>query len=134
MNGSPGSGNGRLDGFAVRSELSVAALFGVLWSALADLLGTAAAATLLNRAARRAAVRIPELSGLVIERKGLAYRYVCPAGWSEAFRDDTPALREVVGELRPLLIEMTGHLVVGHLEQIVELRERGLFAPQKERQ
>ncbi len=54
-------------------------LFTILWDALADLLGTAATATLLKGAARRAAARSPELAGLVIKRDGLIYRYTCPS-------------------------------------------------------
>jgi hypothetical protein len=33
----------------------------------------------------------------------------------------------------PLLVEMTGQIVIRHLEQILELRERDLFALQEER-
>ena len=131
---SSGPGDGRLDGFTAGAGASVSALFTVLWDALADLLGTAATATLLKRAARRASARSPELSKLAIERKDLGYRYTCPPAWSETLPSSLAALRDLVGELRPLLIEMTGQLVVRHLEQIVELRERGLFAPRKELQ
>jgi hypothetical protein len=38
------------------------------WDALAELLGTAATATLLKRAAWRAAARSPELAELAIQR------------------------------------------------------------------
>jgi CheY-like chemotaxis protein len=44
-------------------EPSTGDLFAVLWRALTDILGTAAAATLLRRAALRAGPRCPELSG-----------------------------------------------------------------------
>jgi len=129
----PGPGNGRLEGSTAGAELSVSDLFTILWDALADLLGTAATATLLKRAARRAAGRNPELAGLAIQREGLGYSYTCPSGWSGNSAGTPPALRDLISELRPLLIEMTGQLVIQHLEQIIELRERGLFAPQKER-
>ncbi len=77
------TGEGRLTGYAA-AELSVAALFTILWDALADLLGTAATATLLKRAAQRAAARSPELAGLVIKRDGLIYRYSCPPAWNDS--------------------------------------------------
>jgi len=56
-------------------------LFTILWDALVALLGTAATATLLKRAARRAVARSPELAELIIRRQGLVY-YTCPIGWS----------------------------------------------------
>jgi len=103
-------------------------LFTMLWDALADLLATAATAALLKRAARRAAARSPELLELAIQRQGLDYGCTCPSGWSDRSGGGTPlALRGLIGELRPLLIEMTGQLVIQHLEQFLELREL-LFA------
>ena len=126
MSKRPGTGSGRSTA-AARPGLSVAALFTILWDALADLLGTAAAATLLRRAAMRASSRSPDLSGLSIKRDGLAFRYSCPPAWNDPSSGVPPALRELVAELRPLLIEMTGQIVIQHLEQILELRERGLF-------
>ena len=128
----PGPEDGRRSDFAAGAGLPVRSLFAILWDALADLLGTAATATLLKRAARRAAAPTPELNGLSIERQGLVYSYRCPSGWSDASAGTPPALRELMGELRPLLIEMTGQLVIQHLEQILELREWGLIASQEE--
>ena len=130
MSTAPGPGNGRATGGG--PGLPVATLFTILWDGLADLLGTAATATLLRRAAKRAAIRSPELAGLAIERSGLAYRYSCPPAWNEPSSGVPPALRDLVGELRPLLIEMTGQVVIHHLEKILELRERGLFGLQEE--
>lgn len=129
----PGPGNGGLDYLATGDELSVSALFTILWDALADLLGTAATATLLRRAARRAQARSPELAELDIQRQGLAYSYTCPPSWSGRSIGTPPGLRDLIGELRPLLIEMTGQLVIQALEQILELRELVLLAPQEER-
>ena len=126
----PGAGNG-LGGFTAGAGLPACDLFAILWDALADLLGTAATATLLKRAARRAAARSPELAALVIRREGLACVYSCPSEWSRGLAGTSPALRELVADLRPLLVEMTGQVVVQHLEQIPELRERGLFAPRE---
>ena len=126
MSKGPGPGNGRSTD-AAGTGISVAALFTILWDALADLLGTAAAATLLRRAAMRALSRSPELAGLAIKRDGLAFR------WNHPSTGVPPALRELVTELRPLLIEMTGQIVIQHLEQILELRERGLFGLPEER-
>ena len=125
-------GSARPNGAAAGIELSIAALFTILWEALADVLGTAATATLLRRAARRAAARCPELAELAISREKLEYRYALPPAWA-AGTDGTPlALRELVAELRPLLVELTGPVVVRRLERVPELRERGVIVPQEE--
>jgi len=131
MSKAPQPGNGRSGG-VTGSELTVSALFTILWDALADLLGTAATATLLKRAARRGATRNPELGGLVIERNGVVYRYTCPSAWDDKSEGTPLALRELVCQLRPLLVEMTGQIVLQHLEKALELRERGLFGPREE--
>jgi hypothetical protein len=131
MNKIPGPRDTRPRRASDGAELPVSALFIILWDTLADLLGTAATATLLKRAARRASARRPELSELVIDRQQLVYTYRCPAAWSSASTDGLPALRDLITELRPLLIEMTGQLVIQHLEQVLELRQRGLLTPQE---
>jgi hypothetical protein len=116
---------------AAGAETAACNLFGLLWEGLADLLGTAATATLLRRAALRGTARNADLAGLVIQRHGLAWVYTCPPAW-RASSDDLRGLRVLIGELRPILVEMTGPVVVRHLEQIRELRERGLLAPREE--
>jgi hypothetical protein len=93
-----------------------AALFTLLWDTLAALLGTSATAALLRRAARGAEGRCPELATLSIVREDLDYRYTVPAAIGAT------GLRELVKELRPLLFEMTGGVVIGHLEQAPGLR------------
>ena len=101
-------------------------LFTVLWEALADVLGTAAAATLLRRAAKRAVPRWPELAALSITRERLEYQYTVPSPWKNPSLDPPPALCELTRELWTLLVELTGSVVVNHLAQIPELRDRGL--------
>jgi hypothetical protein len=109
-----------------------AGLFAVLWDALADLLGTAAAAMLLRRAAQRASKRHPELSELAIVRESLDYRYTLPSAWHDRTAGTGHALRQMVAELLPLLEELTGPLVIRHLAQIWELRDQGIIPPQEE--
>jgi hypothetical protein len=133
MNRVTGPGNGLPGRMAAGAETPARNLFALLWEGLADLLGTAATATLLRRAARRGAARNADLAELAIERQGLAWVYTCPPAWSGASPDDLGGLRALIGELRPMLVEMTGSVVLRHLEQIRELRERGLLAPQEER-
>jgi hypothetical protein len=117
---------------AAGAKLSVEALFTLLWEALADVLGTAATAALLRRAARRAVLRYPELTELAISREKLEYRCTLPAAWAGVTEGTPLALRELVTELRPLLVELTGPVVVRRLERIPELRGRGVISPQEE--
>jgi hypothetical protein len=113
------------------AELSSAALFVLLWNGLADLLGTAATATLLRRAAKRAAAREPALAELTIVRESLEYRYTLPSTWKDGRGAEGP-MRALVRELLPLLVELTGPIVVRHLAQIPELREGGIVSPPEE--
>jgi len=125
-------GRARPSGAAAGAELSIAALFTLVWDALADVLGTAATATLLRRAARRAAPRCPELGELAITREKLEYRYTLPSAWADGAGGTPVALRELVVELCPLLVELTGPIVVRRLERIPELRKRGIITAQEE--
>jgi hypothetical protein len=111
---------------AAGTVLSDGALFALLWDTLADVLGTSATAAILRRAARGASGRCPELAALTIVREELEYRYVVPGSWNARGGHTSAALRELVRELRPLLVEMTGAVVVAHLARVPELREGGL--------
>jgi hypothetical protein len=115
------------------ADLSASQLFTILWEGLADVLGTAAAATLLRRAARRAVPRFPELAALSIKRESLEYRYTIPPAWIDPAPDAPQALCELARELWTLLIDLTGSVVVNRLAQVPELRDRGIV-PQREAQ
>lgn len=114
------------------AEPSAAALFTLLRDALADLLGTAAAAMLIRRAAQRGAPRNPELAELAIVRESVGYRYTLPPTWNARTDGARRALQDLVGELLPLLAALTGPVAVRHLGQVRELRERGIVPPQEE--
>jgi len=113
-------------------ELDAAALFSIVWEALAEVLGTAAAAAIVRRAAGRAATESPELVDVVIRRERFEYRYALPHAWSQTARAATPeerapvALRALIAEIGRLLVELTGTVFIGRLEQIPALRARGL--------
>jgi hypothetical protein len=109
-----------------------AALFELLWDSLADILGTAATAAILRRAARSAAQRSPDLVDLTIAKDGLDYRFTVPRSWQDPVEGLPAGLDELVRELRPLLVELTGAIVVRRLEQIPELRQRGTISPKEE--
>jgi hypothetical protein len=108
---------------ATPGDATAAELFGLLWDTMADVLGTAATATLLRRALKRAARGRADLGGVAIERDDLSYGYRLPETWREG-RDGAAvgALRHLVGALEPLLVEMTGPVVVRRLAQVAALR------------
>ena len=110
-------------------EPSSADLFGILWCGLADILGTAAAAAILRRAAQRALPHWPELAALCIVRERLEYQYRLPANWEHPATQPLGALSEVTRELWPLLVDLTGAVVIQRLAQIPELRGQGLLPP-----
>lgn len=110
-------------------HVSGAELFALLWQALADLLGTAAAATLLRRAAQRSAPACSELAALSIKREGLEHQYHVPNSWSVLAPGPPQALHTLVRELWVLLVELTGSVVVTRLVQVSALRDCGLVPP-----
>lgn len=105
-------------------ERPAAALFAIIWDSLAQMLGTAAAAAIVRRAAARARQQSAELVELVIARENLEYRYTLPRAWSQ--QSSSIALRALAAEIGRLLLELTGTVVIRRLEQIPELRAGGL--------
>jgi len=115
----------------VAATLSGVVLFGILWEELVDLLGTAATAALLRRALRRALPHNAELAGLVISRVEEQYGYRVPPAFG-LDQGPPPALRALVEELRPLLVEATGQVALRHLDEVPELRNwRPAASPQQ---
>jgi hypothetical protein len=106
---------------------SAAALFDLLWESLADILGTAASATLLGRAIKQAVARTSWPDPVVVTKNGLDYAYRLPETWTQAGSEEAMgALRVVAAELRVLLVELTGPVVVRRLARLQPLRERGI--------
>ena len=104
------------------AEPTTARLFALLWSALADALGTAATAVLVRRSARGAA-----LDQLAVRREELEYAYTLPPTWSDPAPAGLEDLRELCRALRPVLVELTGIVVLRRLEDVAPLRARGLL-------
>jgi hypothetical protein len=110
-----------------RSEIltpaqTTAAVFGQLWEALCDILGAPMTATLLRRSTKRAAARHPQLSALQITHQGFDYDYAVPEGWREPGKAGVDALQDLARELRPLLVQLTGEVVVKRLDGIEDLK------------
>jgi len=107
--------------------LAAAELFSLVWQGLVEILGTAATATLVRRAATRAAATTPDLPSVVVNRDTVTYGYEVPAIWR---RPDDPralhSLQMLLEELGLLLRELTGLVVIRRLEHIGPLREAGL--------
>ena len=106
---------------------STAELFDLLWGALADMLGTAAAATLLRRAIKQAVSKTSWSDPVVVIRNGLDYEYRLPAAWKQPGNEKAVGeLRVVATELRVLLVELTGPVVVRRLGRLAPFREQGI--------
>jgi hypothetical protein len=104
-----------------------AKLFDLLWESLADVLGTAATATLLRRAIKRAASQNSWPEPITVTRNGLDYEYHLPETWKQPGHEEAIiALRVVATELRVLLVELTGQVVVRRLAALAPLREVGI--------
>jgi hypothetical protein len=125
-------GNGVSDLEHSGGDPTAAALFGLLWETMAEVLGTAATAVLVRRAARRAAAHWPVLQQLVIHQDGLAYQFRVPKTWQE---DSNPealaALRALGQEVCQLLHVMTGAVVIRRLARVMLLRRYGIIPEQE---
>jgi hypothetical protein len=110
-----------------RDGASAAELFELLWETLADVLGTAATATLLRRSIKQAAARTAGAEPVIVGRSGLDYTYRLPDAWKQPGNDEAvDALRTIAAELRVLLVELTGSVVVARLRQLAALRKWGI--------
>jgi hypothetical protein len=106
---------------------SAAELFDLLWGSLADMLGTAATATLLRRSIKQAASQVSWSEPVVVIRNGLDYEYRLPETWKQPGNEKAiGALRVVAAELRVLLVELTGPVVVRRLGHLAPFREQGI--------
>jgi hypothetical protein len=107
-------------------EPTTASLFGAVWDALTDLMGSSATATLVRRAAKRAASRQPELGVLTIHRPVFEYEYVIPERWKDDGQG-RPELDELMRSLVPLLVELTGQIAIQRLQSISILVRAGVL-------
>lgn len=108
-----------------------AALFEEMWSTLTDLIGAAATANLIRRSLRRAVLRAPGLGQLAVTRDSFEYRYTLPPGWERSCEENLVALRELAGELKPLLVELTGPVVLHRLYGHPDLVRCNIFSPEQ---
>ena len=104
-------------------------LFAVLWETLDEVMGSATTATLVRRAVKHASSRSAGFEGLLIVRERFAYRYSVPDSWKSETPDGLTSLQELTRELQPLLVELTGSVVLHRLRGVPQLRRCGLFHP-----
>ena len=125
-------GNGVSDMEHSGGDLTAAALFGLLWETMAEVLGTTATAVLVRRAARRATAHWPVLQQLVIHQDGLAYQFRVPETWQEGSNPEAlAALRALGQEVCHLLHVMTGAVVIRRLARLMPLRRYGIIPEQE---
>ncbi len=107
-------------------------LFELLWATLVDLLGSAATATLIRRSLKRASARAPGLDGISITKERFEYRYVLPPEWKNSTAGALGGLREIARQLQPLLLELTGSVVLHRLRGIPDLERCRVFTWENE--
>jgi hypothetical protein len=99
-----------------------AVLYRRLWHTLDSVLGGVATVTLLRRAARRAAPASPLLEELATSSVDEGFGYQLPRAFLTDSETPVAAVRDLVSALRPLLVELTGQVVVRQLDLIPGLR------------
>jgi hypothetical protein len=98
---------------------SAAALFVLLWDTVANVLGTAATATLIARALKRALPSTPALGGMTITTRKFTYEYGLPDDWRAPDNAEAAAAFDrLLRELVPLLTALTGRVVVRQLARL----------------
>jgi hypothetical protein len=93
-----------------------------VWLILIDVLGAPATAALLRRSIKRASVTSTGLEALVITREGFEYTYKVPLEWQGGAQDGVSSLRALAHELSPLLLELTGKVIVERLHHDPDLK------------
>jgi len=107
-------------------------VFVLLWDTLSNILGTAATATLMARAVKRASPSTPALADLFITTKNFTYEYRLPDSWRvPESAAATGAFDRLLEELAPLLTALTGHVVLRQLARLDAFASKGLLVEQE---
>jgi hypothetical protein len=102
-------------------------LFDALWTALTDVIGPTAAATLLQESIRRARRSHPGVDDVTIVQRQFEYTYTVPPAWQTTDAAPRKRFQAIVEELWPLLVGLTGTLVVRRLSAVPQLVECGVI-------
>jgi hypothetical protein len=92
-----------------------------VWLILVDVLGGPATAALVRRSIKRASAHDASLTSLLVEREGFDFIYKVPTAWTDGSPHGVTSLRTLARELRPLLHELTGTVIVERLDHDPEL-------------
>lgn len=115
---------------------STEALFLIVWETLVRVLGATATATLVRRSARIAAAARPDAAGLRAldaVRDEMRHRFVMPDSWHDDGGTHHAELRLWVRHgLQPLLVELTGPVLVRLLAREPALRCHDIVRPDGE--
>lgn len=111
-------------------SVPVSGAFDAVWTTLVHVLGAPTATTVVRRSARRASGRRPALAELTIHRAALDYEVELPASWRASEAESLHDVQALAGELRVVLHELTGVLVVRALNEHPTLKTLGWFVPE----
>jgi hypothetical protein len=107
-------------------------LFVLLWDTLSNILGTAATATLIGRASKRALPSAPALAEISITTKRFIYEYRLPDSWRAPDNANAAAAFDrLLVELVPLLTALTGQVVVRQLARLEPFVAKRLLVAQE---
>lgn len=114
--------------------LSAELAFQTVWETMADMLGTAAAATLVRRAAKHVGAAHPELGlhEFAIVREGFEYSCRVPAPWTRGALT-FEAVRPLLREIAVLLHALTGTVVLSRLQAHPGFEHTQLFSIEEQR-
>lgn len=98
------------------TDRTAAELFEIMWHSLVEVIGTAATANLLRRSARQLVNQGLNVDGLSFDRQGFEYGYLVPQAWRDGAPGSTATLRALAVELRAILRQLTGPVLVRRLE------------------
>lgn len=101
-----------------RPEPSLQRLFEDLVDEMTRLLGGAATAVIVRRAAKRASAQHPEIASLVVRKDGVHYVFDVPDAWRTGDVAHREGFRAFVVELRAIASDLTGAVLVRTLDRI----------------
>ena len=104
----------------------------LLWDTVSNILGTAATATLIARAIKRALPSAPALAELSITTQKFTYEYRLPDTWRAPDNAAAAAgFDRLLEELVPLLTALTGQVVVRQMARLEPFSAKRLMVEEE---
>lgn len=105
------------DGVAPPSEALRA-----LWTAVAEVIGSAATAVLIRRAIKRAARQYPSLDDLTVELQEFLYQLRIPEHWDAPPDAETAeAIRALIAAFTEIARQLSGEILIRHISRLAVL-------------